>query len=151
MRSCLKWRRRSAVKAGNGSKLLSTCRYGCERGKRRITGTTIPLTDEEQARLDALVEEYDAIGEQYRDGCDLPDEVDARLTEIDAEMTPLTSRPVVFEPDEQARAGVFVSLTHDGRLRIDRGYVRPEDELVAEGPICLLVLKLHRYPARRSP
>lgn len=106
--------------------------FGCERGKRRITGTTVPLTDEEQAQLDALVEEYDAISEQYRDGCDLPDEVDTRLTEIDAEMTPLTSRPVVFEPDEQARAGVFVSLTHDGRLQIDRGYVRLEDEPVAE-------------------
>ena len=102
--------------------------YGCERGKRRITGTTVPLTDEEQARLDALVEEYDAIGEEYRDGCDLPDEVDARLTEIDAELTPLTSRPVVYEPEEMARAGVFLSLAHDGRLRIDRGYVRPEDE-----------------------
>ena len=102
--------------------------YGCERGKRRITGTTVPLTDEEQARLDELVEEYDAIGEEYRDGCDLPDEVDARLTEIDAELTPLTSRPVVYEPEEMARAGVFVSLAHDGRLRIDRGYVRPEDE-----------------------
>ncbi len=106
--------------------------FGCERGKRRIAGTTVPLTEVEQARLDALVEEYDAIGEEYRDGSDLPDEVDVRLTEIDAEMTPLTSRPVVFEPDDQARAGVFVSLTHDGRLRIDRGYVRPEDEPVAE-------------------
>ncbi|PAL19891.1 ParB/RepB/Spo0J family partition protein [Sphingopyxis sp. GW247-27LB] len=107
--------------------------YGCERGKRRITGTTVPLTDEEQARLDALIEEYDAIGEQYRDGCDLPDEVDARLTEIDAEMTPLTCRPTIYEPEEMARAGVFVSLAHDGRLRIDRGYVRPEDEPVVEG------------------
>lgn len=106
--------------------------YGCERGKRRITGTTVPLTDDEQARIDALVEEYDAIGEEYRDGIDLPDEADARLTEIDAELTPLTSRPVVYEPDEIARAGVFVSLAHDGRLRIDRGYVRPEDEPVAE-------------------
>lgn len=106
--------------------------YGCERGKRRITGTTVPMTDDEQARLDALVEEYDAIGEEYRDGSDLPDEVDARLTEIDAELTPLTNRPVVYEPDEMARAGVFVSLAHDGRLRIDRGYVRPEDEPVAD-------------------
>ncbi len=106
--------------------------FGCERGKRRIIGTTVPLTAEEQARLDALVEEYDAIGEEYRDGCDLPDEVDARLTEIDAEMTPLTFRPTIYEPDEQARAGVFVSLAHDGRLRIDRGYVRPEDEPVVE-------------------
>ena len=106
--------------------------FGCERGTRRIVGTTVPLTDEEQSRCDALVEEYDAIGEEYRDGCDLPDGVDARLTEIDAELTPLTSRPVVFEPEEMARAGVFVSLAHDGRLRIDRGYVRPEDEPVAQ-------------------
>lgn len=107
--------------------------YGCESGKRRIAGTTIPLTEEEQARLDALVEEYDGIGEEYQDGSDLPDEVDARLTEIDEELTALNIRPVTYDPDEQARAGVFVSLTHDGRLRIDRGYVRPEDEPVADG------------------
>ncbi len=106
--------------------------FGCERGKRRITGTSVPLTDEQQARLDALVEEYDAIGEEYRDGCDLPDAVDARLTEIDVELTTLNCRPTIYEPDEQARAGVFVSLAHDGRLRIDRGYVRPEDEPLAE-------------------
>ncbi|MDP3676298.1 MAG: ParB/RepB/Spo0J family partition protein [Novosphingobium sp.] len=107
--------------------------YGCERGKRRINGTTVPLTAEEQARLDALIEEYDAIGEEYRDGSDLPDEVDARLTEIDTEMTPLTSRQTIYDSDDMARAGVFVSLAHDGRLRIDRGYVRPEDEPVADG------------------
>jgi ParB family chromosome partitioning protein len=108
--------------------------YGCERGKRRITGTTVPLTDEEQAQLDALVEEYDGLGEQYQDGGDLPDEVDARLTEIDAHIIVLTQRPVTYDPEEQARAGVFVSLSHDGRLRIDRGYVRPEDEPEAETP-----------------
>ena len=107
--------------------------YGCESGKRRITGTTVPLTEEEQARLDALVEEYDAIGEEYQDGSDLPDAVDARLTEIDEELTALNIRPVTYDPDEQARAGVFISLTHDGRLRIDRGYVRPEDEPAADG------------------
>lgn len=106
--------------------------YGCERGMRRITGTTVPLTEAEQARRDALVEEYDAIAEEYRDGSDLPDAVDARLTEIDAELTALNCRPVVYDPEEQARAGVFVSLTHDGRPRIDRGYVRPEDEPVAD-------------------
>ena len=107
--------------------------YGCERGKRRIVGTTVPLTDDEQARRDVLVEEYDRIGDDYGDGSDLPDEVDARLTEIDAELTALDSRPTVYDPDDMVRAGVFISLTHDGRLRIDRGYVRPEDEPVAEG------------------
>lgn len=106
--------------------------YGCERSKRRITGTTVPLTDDEQSKLDALVEEYDGLGEQYQDGGDLPAEVDARLTEIDAGITALTQRPITYDPEEQARAGVFVSLSHDGRLRIDRGYVRPEDEPAAE-------------------
>ena len=107
--------------------------FGCERGKRRITGTTVPLTDEEQTRRDALVDEYDRIGDEYRDGSDIPDEVDARLTEIDAELTTLNCRPTIYDPQEQAHAGVFVSLAHDGRLRIDRGYVRPEDEPVGDG------------------
>jgi ParB family transcriptional regulator, chromosome partitioning protein len=102
--------------------------FGCERGKRRIIGTTVALTDEEQARLDVLLDELEAIGEEYRDGSGLPDEVDARLTVIDTEMTALTNRPVNYDPDEMVRAGVFVSLMHDGRLRIDRGYVRAEDE-----------------------
>jgi ParB family chromosome partitioning protein len=104
---------------------------GCKRGTRRITGTTVALSQDEQAKLDALVEEHDAIGMEYRDESDLPDEVAARLAEIDAEMTPLVSRPVAYDPDELARAGVFVSLMHDGRLRIDRGYVRLEDEASA--------------------
>ena len=107
--------------------------FGCERGKRRIVGNTLALTDEEQSRLDALVEEFDAIGEAHQDTDDLPEDVAARLAEIDAGMTALTRRPVNYEPAEVARAGVFVSLAHDGRLRIDRGYVRPEDEPVAEG------------------
>ncbi|WP_310531209.1 ParB/RepB/Spo0J family partition protein [Novosphingobium sp.] len=106
--------------------------FGCERGKRRITGTTVPLTDEELARRGALVDEYDRIGEEYTDGSDIPDEVDARLSEIDAELTALNCRPTVFDPQEQAQAGVFVSLSHDGRPRIDRGYVRPEDEPVQD-------------------
>lgn len=106
--------------------------HGCERGKRRITSTIVPLTDEQQVQLDALAQEYDALGEQYQDTGDLPDEVDARLTEIDAGITALTQRPVTYHPDEMARAGVFVALAHDGRLRMDRGYVRPEDEPMAE-------------------
>lgn len=122
--------------AGEGWKWIEAAvdlPYGCERGKRRILGTTVPLTDEEQTRLDAITQEYDTLGEEYQDGSDLPDEVDARLTEIDAEIASLTERPVLYDPDEMALAGVFVSLGHDGRVRIDRGYVRPDDEPLAEG------------------
>jgi ParB family chromosome partitioning protein len=37
-----------------------------------------------------------------------------------------------FDPEQKAYAGAFVVLGHDGDLRIERGYVRPEDEPVAE-------------------
>ncbi|MDE8347800.1 MAG: DNA-binding protein, partial [Acidocella sp.] len=45
----------------------------------------------------------------------------------------LTQRPPVYDPAEIAMAGVFVSIDGNGALRVERGYVRPEDEpLVAE-------------------
>ena len=34
----------------------------------------------------------------------------------------------MYDPDEIARAGAFVSIDGSGALRIERGYVRPEDE-----------------------
>src|SRR5262249_49491797 len=40
----------------------------------------------------------------------------------------LNDRPVAYDPDEIAFAGAFVSIDRDGSLRIERGYVRPEDE-----------------------
>jgi ParB family chromosome partitioning protein len=32
------------------------------------------------------------------------------------------------EPDDIARGGAFVILNHDGMVRIERGFIRPEDE-----------------------
>jgi ParB family transcriptional regulator, chromosome partitioning protein len=37
--------------------------------------------------------------------------------------------PMVFDAAEMARAGAFVSIDQYGMLRVERGYVRPEDEL----------------------
>lgn len=51
-----------------------------------------------------------------------------RLGEIEAALAALDERPVKYDPDEIARAGVFVSIDGSGELRIERGYVRPEDE-----------------------
>src|SRR5690606_21112383 len=42
-------------------------------------------------------------------------------------------RPKHFDPAEIGRAGVFVGIGHDGRLSVDRGYVRPDDEAPAGG------------------
>ena len=51
-----------------------------------------------------------------------------RLGEIEAALEAFDERPVIYDPAEIARAGVFVSIDADGALRVERGYVRPEDE-----------------------
>ena len=66
---------------------------------------------------------------------DLPEEVDQRLAEIEGLLAALEDRPAVFDPAEVERAGAFVSIGSEGRLRVERGYIRPEDELpVAQEP-----------------
>src|SRR3546814_16990316 len=62
------------------------------------------------------------------DLADIPDEIDARVTAIDEEISAIVSRPPVFTPEDMAMAGVFVSIDVDGSLYVERGFVRPEDE-----------------------
>src|SRR5882757_8545836 len=64
-----------------------------------------------------------------RTGADeLPEDVDQRLGEIETALSALEERPVNFDPEEVARAGAFISIDGSGGLRVERGYVRPEDE-----------------------
>ena len=54
------------------------------------------------------------------------------MGELETAIEALNDRPIVFDRDEVARAGAFVSIAADGSLRIERGYVRQEDELPVE-------------------
>jgi ParB family chromosome partitioning protein len=87
---------------------------------------------EEEAACDALQAEFDRLSDEYQDADELPDEVDERLGELETALEAFESRPLAFDPVELARAGAFVSIAHDGRLRVERGFIRPEDELPAE-------------------
>ncbi|WP_374636087.1 ParB/RepB/Spo0J family partition protein [Agrobacterium salinitolerans] len=106
--------------------------YGVTHGLREIAGVPLDITAEEQATRDALQEELDRLIAEYEDADELPDKVDARLGEIEAALEALDNRPVRYNPDEIAIAGVFVSIDSDGSLCVDRGYVRPEDERPVE-------------------
>ncbi|MBI1338766.1 DNA-binding protein [bacterium] len=106
--------------------------YGHTYGMRRIVGETEPMSEEEQASYAALKAEYETLEEAHAEADELPEEVDARLGEIETAMEALQNRPVRFEPEELGIAGAFVSIDGTGRLRVERGYVRPEDEPVAE-------------------
>lgn len=106
--------------------------YGHLQGLRQLAGTTVDLTDDERATREALRDEYDRLEAEHAEAEELPDEVDQRLGEIEATLEAFDSRPMVYTPGQMAKAGAFVSIDSDGRLRVERGYVRPEDEAVAE-------------------
>jgi ParB family chromosome partitioning protein len=106
--------------------------YGHTNGLRALAGVGPRLTDEEQKTRDALVEELDALYAEHEDNeDDLPEAVDARLAEIETAIEAFDNRPVPYDAAEVARAGAFVSIDGNGNLRIDRGYVHPEDEAPA--------------------
>jgi ParB family transcriptional regulator, chromosome partitioning protein len=107
--------------------------YGHARHLRRLDGVEVELTPDEQATFDALTAEQAKLEGEYEVADELPDEVDARLGQIEEALAAFENRPVRYEPTEIVRAGVFVSINVDGYLAADRGYVRPEDEPVPAG------------------
>jgi ParB family chromosome partitioning protein len=108
--------------------------YGHDRHLRRLDGAAVDFTAEEQAAFDALNAEHARLEAEYASADELPDEVDQRIEEIETTLRKFEDRPLRFEPTDITRAGVFVSVDDDGRLSIDRGYVRPEDEVAAGDP-----------------
>lgn len=106
--------------------------YGHTFGLRRIAGERAPLTDDEQQVYDALKAEFDALQEQYETAEELPEEADRRLGELEIAIEAIEERPFRYPPEEIARAGVFVSLDQSGALRIERGFVKAEDESPAD-------------------
>jgi ParB family transcriptional regulator, chromosome partitioning protein len=88
----------------------------------------VPLTKKETRARDALKAELDKLVKEYADAEEIPEEVDARLGEIETALGEFEERPVVYDPSEIARAGAFISIGTDGSLHVERGYVRPEDE-----------------------
>src|SRR6266481_944202 len=102
--------------------------YGHTAGLRRLDGHTVDLTDEETATRNALEAELDRLEQQYAEVEEVPEEVDRRLGEIETALEALNDRPLVYDPAEIAFTGAFVSIDREGALRIESGYVRPEDE-----------------------
>ncbi|CAM5548897.1 hypothetical protein FALB51S_00166 [Frigidibacter albus] len=102
--------------------------YGYSHGLRRLAGDPAPMTDEESAAHASLLAEYRGLEEEYSGQDEYPEEIDARLGKLEMAMEDLEQRPLIYDPVEVGRAGVFVTLDRHGSLAIYRGYVRPEDE-----------------------
>ena len=94
-----------------------------------MRGEQVPLTAEDEATRETLRAEYDDLENQYADQDEIPEGVEERFAEIEQTLGGMELRPLVFDPTEVACAGAFVSIDSEGELRVERGYVRPEDEL----------------------
>ena len=127
-----KLRREAGTVAAEGWKWIEVApdlAYGHHFGLRQLRGDTVLLTVDEEATCDALRAEYDQLEEEYAAAEDIPEAIDQRMTEIETMLGTLEDRPLAFDPEEIARAGAFVSIDGAGVLKVERGYIRPEDEL----------------------
>ncbi|MDL2201328.1 MULTISPECIES: ParB/RepB/Spo0J family partition protein [Brucella] len=98
-------------------------------GMRRTYPQMVELSEEQEAAYDAAQEELERLTTEWEDAdTDLPPEVDERFAELEAEIERIDGLRYAYDPNEIGRGGVFVVLSHDGEARIERGFIRPEDE-----------------------
>ncbi|MCA3640349.1 MAG: ParB/RepB/Spo0J family partition protein [Methylobacterium sp.] len=105
--------------------------YGHLNGLMRLSSTPVPVSADEQARYDTALAEYNALSEEFEGVEELPKEIDQRMGELEDILAAVDEGPEVFNPEEIAHAGVFVSIEQDGCLCIEAGYVRPEDRVAS--------------------
>jgi ParB family chromosome partitioning protein len=92
---------------------------------RRVYPKAVPLSKAERKKLHKLDARYKALFEKYADR-DVPSEVTAKMERIEAAAATLCKEE--YAPKDCSVAGAFVTLAHDGSVRIERGFVRPEDD-----------------------
>ncbi|NNU49124.1 ParB/RepB/Spo0J family partition protein [Rhizobium sp. WYCCWR 11279] len=125
-----------ALKAEEGWKWVEAAfdfPYGHTSGLRRFHGKHRELSEEELARHDALKDEADKLDAEYAKAEVSSEDIEHRLEELGSELDQLNDRPYVFDRQDVARGGAFISLAANGELKIERGFVRPEDEPQVEG------------------
>ena len=97
-------------------------------GLRRVYPREVALSAEDQAAYEAAQAEFDLLTKQYENFEELPEDADIRFGELEAEMDRLEALHRAYDADDIACGGAFVVLNHDGEIRVERGFIRPEDD-----------------------
>lgn len=98
--------------------------YEATAGMRRVSPEPRILSDDEEARLAELQSELDRL--------DSEDSSEEERERIEQEIATLWGEDE-YAAEDVARAGAFVCLGYDGEPRIERGFVRAEDQPQREG------------------
>jgi len=101
--------------------------HGCRRVYPQPAAT---FSEIEARRVEANIELEALYGQHPFD--EVPQEVSDHMAVLEAEIGALAGAAYAYDPEVVARAGVFVVLGHDGNARIERGFVRPQDEVASE-------------------
>ncbi|MCW4460794.1 ParB N-terminal domain-containing protein [Sphingomonas sp. BT-65] len=99
-----------------------------DHGLRRYYPQSVPLSDEDEARLSEAAAEHDALTEGYSSYDEMPEDERGKAQALLAEIEAISAKRSAFDPEVVARGGVFVSLNSQGRVRVEAGFVRAEDE-----------------------
>lgn len=102
--------------------------YGHTSGMRRIYAEAQELSAEEIERYDALKAEYDKLDADYAQAEDADEAIEAKLDQLGDELDAIDDRPQSYDPAQKVIAGAFVTLAANGKLQVDAGFVRSEDE-----------------------
>lgn len=106
--------------------------YALASTMRRIRPEPTVLTDEQQAQLEALEAEYEALSLRH-EGDEISPDIEAEFQRLESAVAALHGEDR-YRPEVIAMSGAFVSLGFDGAVRIERGFVRPEDEPRSDAP-----------------
>lgn len=92
---------------------------------RRIHAEPVPLTNRQQETLDKLQEEYEKVNDAWNNADD--EEAPARLDELEKLIAEFEDREGVWTSEQLSMAGAVVFIDHQGKVKIERGFLRPED------------------------
>ena len=93
---------------------------------RRVYPSEPELSAKARRRMEKLEAEYREL-ETVADNETMTEAMQARVNQLEAEMEELRGQPV-YDPADIAASGAFVSLGYDGGVRVERGFIRKEDE-----------------------
>ncbi|WP_156842597.1 ParB/RepB/Spo0J family partition protein [Novosphingobium aquimarinum] len=106
--------------------------YPHAHGMRRFYPEPVALSGEDEKRLEAASARYDQLVEGYDSYDEMPEEVAAKVEALDAEIDAISDKRHAYDANVIAHGGVFAVLNHDGTVTIERGFVRAEDEALAD-------------------
>jgi ParB family chromosome partitioning protein len=99
--------------------------HAASAGRRRVFPKPVPLSKTERKRLHKLQARYDRFCEAHADS-DLNRQEEAKLARLESAIETLQKEE--YRKQDIALGGAFVTLARDGSVRIERGFVRREDE-----------------------